>query len=979
MEISRDNIILSIIDKNIALENELYIKIYNKNADWTELEFNNYIGVMKSLNFKEVIEKEYLEVNSYEENILVIYGLTNILKYCVNDNHKNLNYKWIKRDILSNDNVEEFLDADINFKTIKDNLVGEIDNWDELRKKYRIIKTIKYIDNNKNEYIANIVKEKDDEFYTLKQSGVIKSNQSYEFYVNIKEKNKENIISSILRMVQSVSLSSIILSKPQQKKVLDDYYSLIKNDVVVRGFNKTDEYPLITPKPITLEKINLINPDEYGAVSILSEYTVTEKADGERLLLYINDIGRVYLINNSYRVEDTGIIAKKKDIHNSLIDGEYILCNKRIDTTKKSIYASFDIYYIGGKKITNLPLLDKTKNNRYEKLKSLEELLDTKDSAIEFIVKEHYLSNNILNDCKRILSDGKKYPYEIDGLIFTPAKLALYSYYTNKPVQLTDNMKWDRVFKWKPIEQNTIDFLIKEGKTLMIEGQKYKEMKLYVGYNSSQWEEISPIEGLKLKYDKTYANKTKQDRIKYVPKLFKPTIYYSPGVEIAYIPINSKGDLRAENNDKIETESIVEFKYINDKNIPINQRWKALRVREDKTRIYKQGKLSKTANELGVAINIWRSIHNPVSQSMIVGNEPVFPKISEDDINENLLDTDDIYYSRDIPRESLLSINMLNFHNQGIKKTLYDTPKKKGTLLELACGQGGDMNRWIDSKYRFVLGVDLVKNNIYNPRSGAYSRMLKRRYNYQKKIEGEVDKNTYIDMVFAVGDCGVQIKNGQASLVVNDKESEKVLQIVMNNQRYVDNHFKYIAGKGSNGFDVVSCMFAIHYFFQDEEKLNGFLNNVSSNLKKGGMFICTFMDGKKVEEEIMNNDGDKIEGRKLKEETEKGVPVWAIIRRFTKNSENLYNRKVDVYIENTQKLIPEYLVNYNLLIEKAKEHNLEIHSSEMFGESFNKLKEKITEIKEEQSKLDEDILLLDKDIIQKQFSFLNRWCIFKKI
>ena len=44
----------------------------------------------------------------------------------------------------------------------------------------------------------------------------------------------------------------------------------------------------------------------------------------------------------------------------------------------------------------------------------------------------------------------------------------------------------------------------------------------------------------KLKYDKNYSKKTKEDRIKYVPKLFKPTIYYSQGVEIAYIPINSK-------------------------------------------------------------------------------------------------------------------------------------------------------------------------------------------------------------------------------------------------------------------------------------------------------------------------------------------------------------------------------------------------------------------------------------------------------
>ena len=36
--------------------------------------------------------------------------------------------------------------------------------------------------------------------------------------------------------------------------------------------------------------------------------------------------------------------------------------------------------------------------------------------------------------------------------------------------------------------------------------------------------------------------------------------------------------------------------------------------------------------------------------------------------------------------------------------------KYKDTLLELACGEGGDMNRWIDNSYKFVLGIDYVKN-----------------------------------------------------------------------------------------------------------------------------------------------------------------------------------------------------------------------------------------------------------------------------
>lgn len=976
MELSKDNAIFTVIEKQSSLieekDCEWIISIYDDNALWTELEFNNFIGVMRSLKFEEKIEKECLEVSINNENILKITGLPNIIKYCMSDNYKPLQHEWIIKKTIVSDDIHNLFDYDLSIKINKSIDSVEPDKWDDLRKKYKIVKKITYNDGDDVQYIVNITKSNDDEFHTLKQSGVIKASQKYDF--NIIVKNKDLIISSIIRMIQSVSLSSMILSKPQQKSIIDEYYTLIKDAVMVKAYNK-DEIPLLTPKPVTLERCNMIDPSEYGAISILSEYTVTEKADGERLLLYINGEGNIYMINNTFKVEDTGLKASAA-AYNSLIDGEYISCNKRRDNSKKGLYAAFDIYFLKNKKVTDLPLIDKTEC-RYKYLKSIESLISNKGSVIEFIVKDHITSDNILEDCKKILSSSKKFPYEIDGLIFTPAKLAVYSYYANKAVQITDNMKWDRVFKWKPVEQNTIDFLIKEGKEIMIDGLKYREINLYVGYNASQWELISPDEGLKLRYDKEYAKKNKTQRMSYIPKLFKPTIYYTVGVEKAFMKITN-GEVRAENGDKIEGESIVEFKYILDEKIPVGLRWKALRVREDKTRIYKQGKLSKTANELGVAINIWRSIHIPVTTGMIIGNEPVFPKDAPDDIQDRLLDTDDIYYSREIPRDSLLSVHMLNFHNQGVKRALYMKPDRKGSLLELACGQGGDMNRWIDAGYNFVLGVDLVKNNIYNPRCGAYSRMLKRRRQFNTKIEG-ADKAAYTDMVFAVGDCTANLKDGSAAVIVNDKESENVLRIVLNKHKTVLNHYKYVAGKGANGFDAVSCMFAVHYFFQTEEMLNGFLTNVSSNLKKGGVFFCTFMDGKKVEEEINAAGGDMVEGRKLLDSYVNGIPVWCVIRRYNKDDTTKYSRKVDVFIENTQKLIPEYLVNYELLVEKAKTYGLELSETEMFSETFNKLKSSISDQIDARQHLDDDILELDKDPIQKQFSFLNRWVVFKKI
>ena len=128
-------------------------------------------------------------------------------------------------------------------------------------------------------------------------------------------------------MEQALYMSPFIISKKQQTDIIVKYSELVSKDISVRynkntycakdvnvGNNKksdSDKPVLLTPKPITLEKFNILEPDEYTGISILSEYTVTEKADGERLLMFIDDIGNVYLIDNTYKVFDTGLRSSK--------------------------------------------------------------------------------------------------------------------------------------------------------------------------------------------------------------------------------------------------------------------------------------------------------------------------------------------------------------------------------------------------------------------------------------------------------------------------------------------------------------------------------------------------------------------------------------------------------------------------------------------------------------------------------------------
>ena len=47
-------------------------------------------------------------------------------------------------------------------------------------------------------------------------------------------------------------------------------------------------------------------------------------------------------------------------------------------------------------------------------------------------------------------------------------------------------------------------------------------------------------------------------------------------------------------------------------------------------------------------------------------------------------------------------------------------------------------------------------------------------------------------------------------------------------------------------FDTVNCHFALHYFFKNDDTLQNLIKNLDENLKTGGIFIATCMDGEKI-------------------------------------------------------------------------------------------------------------------------------------
>ena len=50
--------------------------------------------------------------------------------------------------------------------------------------------------------------------------------------------------------------------------------------------------------------------------------------------------------------------------------------------------------------------------------------------------------------------------------------------------------------------------------------------------------------------------------------------------------------------------------------------------------------------------------------------------------------------------------------------------KKGDNLIDYAVGKGGDLPKWINARLSFVLGIDLMRDNIENRLDGACARYL---------------------------------------------------------------------------------------------------------------------------------------------------------------------------------------------------------------------------------------------------------------
>ena len=725
----------------------------------------------------------------------------------------------------------------------------------------------------------------------------------------------------------------------------DRFISLKVKDDIIQAYKrltgqKSKYFTFMGPQPVTLTNKHIVP----GRRSILLDYAVTEKADGDRYQMFIYN-KQAYLLNSKQNVIDTGI--RFNDVEGEwLFDGEYITKDK--ENKPIQLYMVFDVYYCGKLRDERPDFAKKNTREKFpdNKLRPLHSYpfnadsplkidrhtimndffmtmfynVTSKEGSIEINVKEYDYGFNwgeypdkykmteeqnmkIFEASQRILqkSEDGYYPYRIDGLIYIPLRLSVNG--SIKGVSKKNiNGQWDYNYKWKPPEENTIDFMIKVETDLvkskvrdkvyeysMTEESgnrvigEYKHINLYVGYDSKKDTTLD------------YCMMTLEDK-----KPEKKEIIQFDGSDLynkTNIPLMN-GRMLCSNfdRDEIKDGDIVEMRFNSD--AENGMYWEPIRLRSDKIR----------PQDFMVAKNVWDTIQYPVTTDMVKGG------YKEKVLREKVMDASKYYVNNeqdDLPD----LIPLRNFHNYikthligGICSSFSGKPI---TYLDLSCGRGGDIPKYVnrDNNISFLLGLDIASN---------VSEACMRLYHTKNRPSG----------VILQADTSKNIMNGECSDIEDIEQQSKehtdiMLSILYNRtnnvpQKYT-NIFKKFKNKATNGFDIVSSQFSMHYYFKSPETFSGFLQNLNDNVSSGGYFIGTCYDGKRIFD--LPDDVTQYEDSQ-------GNLVYRIEKKYTIDNfdeeENMFGQQIDVYMDSIGKTIPEYLVNFDYFTRIMSENGFEI-------------------------------------------------------
>jgi mRNA (guanine-N7-)-methyltransferase len=252
--------------------------------------------------------------------------------------------------------------------------------------------------------------------------------------------------------------------------------------------------------------------------------------------------------------------------------------------------------------------------------------------------------------------------------------------------------------------------------------------------------------------------------------------------------------------------------------------------------------------------------------------------------------------------------NLRKYHNWIKRQLINKYASKTNKLLDLASGKGGDLQKWQDARIKVVRGYDIDAPSI----NEANRRLA------QSNVIPEMNHSS--NVTFTVKDLSINVLDSPIQT-----------------------------------FDVVTSMFAFHYFFQTQDTFETILASIENNLKVDGYFMCCMFDGETTEDKI-NNGSFLSTNFKLRQKNS---------TEFSKMSP--FGKRISVLMKETvlDTETDEYLVNFSEFFNMMKWRGFQLVESRMFSELY--------------STWSSENPRNNMNSFEKEVSFLNRYYVFKRV
>lgn len=542
--------------------------------------------------------------------------------------------------------------------------------------------------------------------------------------------------------------------------------------------------------------INIFLRDVYNHIT---DYYITDKVDGKRTILYI-DNGDVYALTDTLKK-----LEPVKSLSTYVFD-----CEEYGDH-----YYIFDVMVWKGQ-----PTIQSKFTERLVLFPEACSLLPDTLYEKPFVK----LTDKYKTQIKALKSAKKE--YDTDGFIFTPVG------------ETYDNMV---VYKYKPIEKLTIDFLIKPCPQQLLGIKPYlangkKLYLLFCGISKNAFYK------LRMKFINHYNIMFTDINTRNLPDYFP----------IQFEPSNNPFAYLYWSDDENLDGQVGEFRLV-------ENNWELERIREDRKIEVQRG--NYFGNNYKIAELTWLSYQTPLVIEEFDEKMAGYFQVNESELHKA---------SR-------------NF-NSYVKTKIFEQFKGTDWVMDMASGKGQDLFRYAKCDMHNLLFLEI--DNI------ALMELISRKHEFANSRDG----------------AQMHIITQQMDLTANYKENiEKIGKLPVT----------------VNGFDLIVCNFAFHYFLKTQANLVNVLRFISHYLKAGGRFIFTAFDG-----------GDIVELLDGESEWNSSTPNKFSIKKAYKNDMlEPIGQKINVLLPfSNDTYYDEYLVNISHIELEAKKFNLSLEIDQSFSE-----------------------------------------------